>query len=466
MNMSHDEEEEENNLSLSKFESMLKTNKVFFFDSEEFEDIVLHYMDTGRINLAKKALRLGLEQHPKSTGLKLVHVEILIYDDKIEQAEKILNEIALLEPTNEEVFIQRANICSKRDQHEKAIEHLRTALRYTDDEADIYSMIGMEYLFMDNLELAKDNFILCLENDEEDYSALYNVVYCFDFLDQNQEAIVYLENFINKNPYSEVAWHQLGRQFYALKDYEKAVWAFDYACLIDEGFLGAFLEKAKSLEKLKRYQEAIDCYNITIELDDPTSFAFLRIGKCYEKLGNNEQALNFYLKTVHEDPLLDKAWLAITDFYISQKNYQKSLYYINKAIGIDGENPLYWRRYANINQYLNFFEEAEEGYRKAFENGDIELDNFLCWSDVLYVLGEVSGAFEILNQAKELYTNEAEILYRIVGLYYNIDEEFNAIEALNLALITDFHKNYILKDLFPHVWENETVQKIIKNHNI
>jgi predicted Zn-dependent protease len=101
MNMSHNEEEEENKLSLSKFESMLKTNKVFFFDSEEFEDIVLHYMDTGRTNLAKKALRLGLEQHPKSTGLKLVHVELLIYDDKIEQAEKILNEIALLEPTKE-----------------------------------------------------------------------------------------------------------------------------------------------------------------------------------------------------------------------------------------------------------------------------------------------------------------------------------------------------------------------------
>jgi tetratricopeptide (TPR) repeat protein len=466
MNMSHNEEEEENKLSLSKFESMLKTNKVFFFDSEEFEDIVLHYMDTGRINLAKKALRLGLEQHPKSTGLKLVHVELLIYDDKIEQAEKILNEIALLEPTNEEVFIQRANICSKRDQHEKAIEHLRIALRYTDDEADVYSMIGMEYLFMDNLELAKENFILCLDNDEEDYSALYNVVYCFDFLDQNQEAIVYLENFIEKNPYSEVAWHQLGRQFYAIKNYEKAVWAFDYACLIDEGFLGAFLEKAKSLEKLQHYQEAIDCYLITIELDDPTSFAYLRIGKCYEKLGNSEQALNFYLKTVHEDPLLDKAWLAITDFYIKQKDFQKSLYYVNKAIGIDGENPLYWRRYATINQYLNFFEEAEEGYRKAFENGDVALDNFLFWSDVLYVLGEVNAAFEILNQAKELYPNEAEILYRLVGLFYNIEEETNAIEALETALTTDFNKNYILKDTFPHVWECETVQNSIKKHTL
>ena len=131
MNMSHDEEE--NSLSLSKFESMLKTNKVFFFDSEEFEDIILHYMDTGRMNLAKKALKLGLEQHPKSSGLKLVQVEMLIYEDKLDQAEKLLNDLYALEPTNEEIFIQRANICSKRDQHDKAIENLTLALKYTDD---------------------------------------------------------------------------------------------------------------------------------------------------------------------------------------------------------------------------------------------------------------------------------------------------------------------------------------------
>jgi tetratricopeptide (TPR) repeat protein len=119
MNLSH--EEEENSLSLSKFESMLKTNKVFFFDSEEFEDIILHYMDTGRLNLAKKALKLGLEQHPKSTGLKLVQVEMLVYEDKLDIAEKLLNELYAIEPTNEEIYIQKANIHSKRDEHEKAI---------------------------------------------------------------------------------------------------------------------------------------------------------------------------------------------------------------------------------------------------------------------------------------------------------------------------------------------------------
>lgn len=464
MNMSHDEED--NSLSLSKFESMLKTNKVFFFDSEEFEDIILHYMDTGRMNLAKRALKLGLEQHPKSTGLKLVQVEMLVYEDKLEHAEKLLNELYAIEPNNEEIYIQRANICSKRDQHDKAIENLFLALKYTEDEADVYSMIGMEYLFMDNLELAKENFIKCLELDEEDYSALYNVVYCFDFLDQNEEAIKYLDKFIDKNPYSEVAWHQLGRQYYALKNYEKAVWAFDYACLIDEGFLGAFLEKAKSLEKLGNYQGAIDCYTITMELDDPTSFALLRIGKCYERLGNNEEALNFYLKTVHEDPLLDKAWIALTDFYLRQKNYQKALYYANKALGIDNENALYWQRYATINQFLNFFEEAEVGYRKAFELGNDELDNFLCWSDVLYLLGETEAAIEILNKGSETHVKETEIYYRLVGLHMTLSETDIALHFLQIALSYEPQKNYILKDLFPYVWENELIQRTINNNNL
>ena len=440
---------------------MLKTNKVFFFDSEEFEDIILHYMDTGRMKLAKKALKLGLEQHPKSTGLKLVHVEMLVYEDKLDIAEKLLNELYAIEPTNEEIYIQKANIYSKKDDHDKAIEYLKIALEYTDDFADVHSMIGMEYLFMDNLELAKDHFIKCLDEDTEDYSALYNVVYCFDFLDQNEEAVVYLNNFIDKNPYSEVAWHQLGRQYYALKNYEKAVWAFDYATLIDEGFLGAFMEKAKSYEKLKNYKEAIECYKIAIELDDPSSFVLLRMAKCYERLENYEFALNYYQQTVHEDPLLDKGWIAITDFYIRQKNYQNALYYVNKAIAIDGDNSMYWKRFAAVNSALHFFEEAEFGYRKAFEAGDVNLDTFTLWTDVLQFLGEFESAIEILTNATELFPEEYEIEYRLAGLYFLINQTKKGTIHLNNGLELNYKNKTVLKDNFPVVWERIEVQKII-----
>jgi tetratricopeptide (TPR) repeat protein len=457
-------EEEEYNLSLSKFESMLKTNKVLFFDSEEFEEIILHYLDMGKSALAKKALKLALEQHPRSSGLKLVQVEMLIYDDKLEIAEKLLNELYAIEPTNEEIYIQKANICSKRDQHEKAVEMLKIALEYTDDYADVYNLIGMEYLFMDNLELAKESFIKCLEEDFEDQSALYNVVYCFEFLDQNQEAIIYINKYIDKNPYSEIAWHQLGRLYYGVKEYESAIRAFDYATLIDDEFLGAFMEKAKALERLKKYGLAIESYNRTIELDDATSYALLRIGKCYEKLGNKVLALKFFNKTVHEDPLLDKGWIAITDFYVRQKNYQKALFFVNKALAIDNQNKLYWKRYAAINKQMNFFEEAEFGYRKAVEFGDYQLDTWLFWVDILQFLGEFKSAIQTLLQASEYFPEENEVEYRLAGLYFMLSDNTKAKFHLSNALRLNSKNVILLEELFPVVWEKKMVRNYIEKH--
>jgi tetratricopeptide (TPR) repeat protein len=459
MHLDHDEEDY--NLSLSKFESMLKTNKVFFFDSEEFEEIILHYLDMGKATLAKKALKLGLDQHPRSTGLKLVQVEMLVYDDKLDQAEKLLNELYAIEPTNEEIFIQKANIYSKRDQHDKAVEYLKTALKYTEDQADVYNLLGMEYLFMDNLESAKENFIKCLEEDIEDQSALYNVVYCFEFLDQNLEAIAYLKTYIERNPYSEIAWHQSGRLYYGLKDYENAVRAFEFATYIDEEFIGAYMEKGKALERLKRHEEAIESYSTTIELGDPTSYALLRIGKCHEKLGHKAEALKFFNKTVHEDPLLDKGWIAITDFYVRQKNFQKALYYVNKALGIDDQNRLYWKRFATINKAMDNFEEAEFGYRKAVEHGDYQLDTWLFWVDMMLHMGEYNNAILTLLQSAEYFPEEFEIEYRLAGLHLQLNESEKGYFHLSNGLRLNFKHHTLLRELFQTVWERPAVQAYV-----
>ena len=463
MHLDHDEEDY--NLSLSKFESMLKTNKVFFFDSEEFEEIILHYLDMGKANLAKKALKLGLEQHPKSTGLKLVQVEMLVYDDKLEIAEKMLNELYAIEPTNEEIFIQKANIYSKRDNHVKAVELLQEALKYTEDLADVYNLIGMEYLFMDNLEKAKENFKSCLEVDIEDQSALYNVVYCYEFLDQNAEAIEYIKTYIDRNPYSEIAWHQQGRLYYGLKDYVNAVRAFEYATYIDEEFMGAFMENGKALERLKRYEDAIENYQRTIDLDDPTSYALLRIGKCHEKLGNKAEALKYFNKTVHEDPLLDKGWIAITDFYVRQKNFQKALFYVNKALTIDDQNRAYWKRFATINKAMNFYEEAELGYRKAVEFGDDHLDTWLFWIDILQFLGEFDSAVMTSLQATEFFPEEYQIEYRLTGFYFMLNDTEKGTFHLSNALRLNFNNHKLLEELFPTVWTIKKVQSLIKKHN-
>ena len=159
--------------SIAKFESMLKTDDVYFFDAEDFEDIIHHYLNNGKITLAKKAIRIGLQQHPGSIELKLLDVEVLVFENHLDQAEQYLDELQLLDSSNEEIFIQRANIFSKKDNHEAAVEFLNKALDLTDNSFDIYSLLGMEYLFMDDYKLAKESFMRCVDLGEQDYSSLF-----------------------------------------------------------------------------------------------------------------------------------------------------------------------------------------------------------------------------------------------------------------------------------------------------
>ncbi len=457
---------EDNNVSLTRFESMLKTNDVFFFDAEEFESIANHYIEMGKIALARKAVKLGLAQHPTSSNLRLFKAELFIFENKFDQAEVILTELHELEPNNEEVFIQKANIYSKQDDHKKAIYLLEQAIDLTDDPADVYNLIGMEYLFLEDYANAKVSFMKCLEVDDQDYSALYNIIYCFDFLEQHQEAIDYLNMFLNKNPYCEVAWHQVGKQYFDLKEYEKALSAFDFAIISDDTFVGAYLEKGKVLEKLGRYNEALENYQITLQLEDPTSFALLRMGKCYDKLGFDDLAIKHFERCVHEDPLLDNGWIAITDFYKKRLNFQKALYYIDKAIQIDADNVLYWKRYATINYRLKFYEEAEAGYRKALELGNYELDTWLNRADILIQLGEADAAIASLTQSMEFYPENAEIAFRLSGLNYNKGNDIQGLYFLKNALKIDAEFAIIIDELFPYVASKKEVIALRKNYEV
>jgi len=442
---------------------MLKTNSVYFFDSVEFEEIIQHYLDNGKHSLAEKALKLGLEQHPGSIVLKLLKIELLIFANELQKATVMLTELEAVEPNNEEVFIQKGAIYSKKNNHEEAIETFKKALPFTDEPADVWSMIGMEYLYLDDFENARLNFANCIDVDFEDYSSLYNVIYCFDMENNHEEAIQYLLNYIEKNPYCEVAWHQLGRQYFVLNNFKDALRAFDYAVLIDESFIGGYLEKAKTLEELERYEDAIQNYLITLELDDPTAFVYVRIGECYKKLNVLDTAVTYFKKAVHEDPLLEKAWFLLTNLYIDADNYQKALYYINKALQIDENNDLYWRKSAEINLKLNFFEETVKSFQQCIDLDDNSLEVYVGMADVLLFLGEFEDALKIVIQANNFHIEEAEVEYRLCGLFMLANEETYSLLHLKNGLAIDTEYREIVKELYPTVFENIQVQKVICN---
>ena len=419
---------------ISKFESMLKTDAVYFFDTEDFEEIIHHYLNNGRVSLAKKAIRMGLQQHPDAMEIRLLDIEVLVFENQLDRARTLLDDLQQLDSLNQEIYIQRANICSKQDNHRGAIEWLEKARELCENDPDIHSLLGMEHLFLDDYPRARKCFMKCVEFDSQDYASLYNVVYCFEFEEDHKGGIVFLNAYLESNPYCQVAWHQLGKMYRALSMNAEALGAFDFAIIADDTFIGAYFEKAKVLENMGRLEEAIEHYSATLELDDPTSHAYLRMGQCYEKLGDEEQARYYYYLTVHEDPLLDKGWLAITDFYLSKGHFEKAREYIEKAIHIDGENAVYWGRCARIHQLLGLWDEADYAFRQAVDLGNYQLETWVNWAEVLSNMKEPEAALEVLNQGLEFHPEAASLHYHKAGVCHFLQNQKKAEKHLKTAL--------------------------------
>ena len=111
------------------------------------------------MRLAYKPLEIGENQHTDHSGLKLLHVELMLLNNQFTEAEELIDELRDMEPYNEYVYIHKAVILSKTKRHQEAIQFLTKGLKYCDSKAEFHSMLAMEYLFLDSYTMAKEHFI-------------------------------------------------------------------------------------------------------------------------------------------------------------------------------------------------------------------------------------------------------------------------------------------------------------------
>jgi len=450
--------------SIIKFESMINSNKFLFFDSEEFESIIIYYLESGNSSMANKAIKMAIEQYPKNTSILLLKVEALIFENNIGEAEEIIDSLYEIDRNNSEIIIQKSRILSKRKKHSKSINLLKKISKDCEFYSDALVMIGKEYLFIDNFENAKEKFKEYIKNHQLDYAVLNNLLYCFDALGNTDNTINYLNDFLEENPYCEVAWHQLGKQYLKKELFKEALTAFDFAIISDDSFVGAYLEMGKVLEKLNKINQAIEQYEIVTKIDEPNPFALYRIACCHNKLGNIELAISYYNKTVEEDPIHDSAWMSLATSYYKQKDYLEAKNHLIKAIEIDSENIKYWELYCKINLDLNNNEEVEISFKEILSLGNLSLSTliFLTKTLIQIPLNEsLSNQFLIKIDAlpNSLLSEKKYISYVILHNY-------NQIIKANFNLKEAYFHNPAIYDYFKDIFPTIPQLNVFKNMNV
>ena len=135
-----------------------------------------------------------------------------------------------------------------------------------------------------------------------------------------------------------------------------------------------------------------------------------------------------------------------------------------KILKIDDNNALYWRKYADINLKLNFFEEALKGLESCLNLKDESIDIYIALADVMILLGDYNDALTTLVEAQKLYKDFAEIEYRMSGLFFILSKNNYGLDHLINGMKIDYDYHTIIKELFPSVFETEQVQKLLLDY--
>ncbi|MBK6752904.1 MAG: hypothetical protein IPG69_04795 [Flavobacteriales bacterium] len=70
---------------VQRFEDMLSRNDHYFFDVEEFELIIEHYLDNNDLKKARQVLDYARQQHPGSVDLLFCEAQVLMGPGQIER---------------------------------------------------------------------------------------------------------------------------------------------------------------------------------------------------------------------------------------------------------------------------------------------------------------------------------------------------------------------------------------------
>ena len=444
---------------VQRYEAMLHSNRHSFFDVEEFELIIEHYLEQNDLRRAQEVLDYARQQHPGSIDLLFCEANILIGQGKLNKALEVLDAIGKLEPFNDEVHLMKAGIHSQLRNYRRAIEHYKRALDLAEEGLDdIHLDLAFEYENVEAFDLAVESLKKALEINPENEAVMYELAYCFDLMEAHHAAVAYFKEFTNEQPYSFVAWYNLGNALARLERSEESNEALDLCIAIEERFTSAYFSKARNLLLMGRYAEAIACYEETLPHDGPQAVTFSYIGECYEKMERLEQALIHYDQAIALDPNWVDAWIGRGVVKDMQGRGLEAIKDLENATRIAPENGDAWYYLGSVLARLGRPAEAFEAFERLHQLEPESLDGWLDHADLLLQMKGPEDALRKLKESEQVHKLNARYRYRLVSYLLRAGREQQALLELEEALMAD-HSSHVL--LLEHMPEAAAMPQII-----
>lgn len=449
---------------INRYESMLARGDQYFFDVEEFQNLIDYYISERKNAQAFEVLDIAKKQHPSTSDLLIREAELLAQNERFTEALSAINSVEDYEPYNLEVYLTKASILSQNGKIKEAISTLKRALTIADESEldEVYMDIAFEYQNLGQYDPALKYLKRALFRNPENDEAIYEISYCYEELDKMTEGIEFYSNFIDQNPYSSHAWFNQGNMYVQLGLYEKALESFDFCTIVNEEFASGHFNKGLALRKLEEYEKAIDAFQSALKYDLIESVNLYYIGLCYEDIEYYREAEIFYRKCVKSDERMSDAWLGLANVLSEQDQWIEALHHARHATIIDENNPKPYHRLAQLQGKMNYFEEAFDSFEIAIDKGMKGIDVWIDYCDTLYDAGEENNLSVVVNRALDNYPHKSEIYYRFAAYLTRLGQLDEAENILFLALSMDKSKINYLFEFTPEAEDYDFVNNMLE----
>ena len=372
--------------ALARYEGMVENHTPAYFEADELTDIAEYYASKGRHKDADKAINLAIQLHPDNIDALIFQARSLMLLGKKEEAQMVMQLIN--NPADREFRFLQADLLIEEEHMEEADKILQQLAMDEEYELDTLLDIILDYVDVNQKEYAK-KWIDCLfahfdmQTLPETNQRLRDVL-CdyYSTFNKPKLAIPYLT--LNEFPYSVQHWNELGKCYLQQEQYEKAHEAFDFALAIDENNTETLTLKAFLYSQTANIRESINYYLRLEKATEKKPPVYMALAGLHFEMKDYETAMKYTQKLLKQKQEITA--FELTDIYsiaalchVALGHPEEGYMYLDQVLkqnGNDAETRIYAGQFFTImagskdiseEERKNNIDKAEEQFNLALE---------------------------------------------------------------------------------------------------
>lgn len=432
-----------------------------YFDVDELEMLVDHYMLQRRDSDACALLDYGLKLHPNCNDLLVKQAKILLIQGEINKALAVLNNLSV---DDYEVILLKLEVFVKLNSLEEAVELADYVLKDADTEEDMCATcLDVSNIFMeqDHYDIALKYLTIGRRHSTGNVELLSEMAFCLEKVGEVEKAIDVYNSIIDIDPYYADAWFNLGQVFLGQNRFRQALHAYEMCLTIDDADSLVWLQKGHAHFSLDEYQEAIECYQHCLSESKDKWQLYLFLGECYDKLGDCDTAIAYNRKALEEQPSNYDALMALGFCLMEKKQLDEALDLFTAALKARPQSSEVWFNIGEVFNFRNSPSEAIPYYTRAIELDPANIDAMVALSTTYIDEDRSSEALPVLLRVKAMAPETPRLYLLLAVVYYRMNDSGNLFDCLEKMITSGTDDINIFLNVCPEL--SDAIKNYIEN---